>query len=159
LDDKIPIELIDKSIMKGDLIKKKNDEVNEESWVQCDSCERWVHQICGLFNTRQNKEDQSEYCCPKCLYEKRKAAAITPNAKPLYAADLPRTLLSEWLEKNITKKVERRKRELAEEKAESEVSRRFSWVLIVAVCIHCSNTFILFPVTVRTFRLRRLLDT
>lgn len=122
LDDKIPIELMDKSIMKGDLIKKKNDEVHEESWVQCDSCERWVHQICGLFNTRQNKEHHSEYCCPKCLHDKRKTTVITPDSKPLSAADLPRTTLSEWLEKNITKKVERRKRELAEERAQAEVS-------------------------------------
>lgn len=124
LDDKIPIELIDMSIMKSDLVKKKNDEIHEESWVQCDSCERWVHQICGLFNTRQNKEHHSEYCCPKCLYEKRKTTVITPDTKPLCAADLPRTTLSEWLEKNLTKKVERRKRELAEERAQTEVSLR-----------------------------------
>jgi E1A/CREB-binding protein len=122
LDDKIPIELVDMSIMKADLIKKKNDEVHEESWVQCDACERWVHQICGLFNTRQNKEHHSEYCCPKCLFEKRKTAATTPDMKPLMAADLPRTTLSEWLERNITKKIERHKRELAEAKAQSEVS-------------------------------------
>lgn len=122
LDDKIPIELVDMSIMKSDLMKKKNDEIHEESWVQCDSCERWVHQICGLFNTRQNKEHHSEYCCPKCLYEKRKRTVITPDTKPLMAADLPRTTLSEWLEKNITKKIERRKRELAEQKAQADVS-------------------------------------
>ena len=122
LDDKIPIELVDMSIMKGDLIKKKNDEVHEESWVQCDSCERWVHQICGLFNTRQNKEHHSEYCCPKCLCSKRKEKTITPDPKPLCAADLPRTTLSEWIEKNITKRVERRKREIAEERAQAEVN-------------------------------------
>jgi hypothetical protein len=122
LDEKIPIELIDMSIMKNDLVKKKNDEVHEESWVQCDSCERWVHQICGLFNTRQNKEHHSEYCCPKCLYTKRKEQNNEPEQKPLCAADLPRTTLSEWIEKNITKKVERRKRELIEEKAQLEVS-------------------------------------
>jgi Bromodomain/TAZ zinc finger/PHD-finger len=151
LDDKIPIELIDKSIMKGDLIKKKNDEVHEESWVQCDSCERWVHQICGLFNTRQNKEHQSEYCCPKCLYEKRKKTAITPDSKPLCAADLPRTMLSEWLEKNITKKVERRKRELAEEKAQAEVS------LDGGVCLpSCASVILTLSfVAIRTFLSRR----
>jgi E1A/CREB-binding protein len=122
LDDKIPIELADMSIMKADLIKKKNDEVHEESWVQCDSCERWVHQICGLFNTRQNKEHHSEYCCPKCLCARRKENGVLSEPKPLCAADLPRTTLSEWLEKNITKKVERRKRELAEERSQAEVS-------------------------------------
>lgn len=122
LDEKIPIELIDMTIVKGDLIKKKNDEVHEESWVQCDSCERWVHQICGLFNSRQNKEHHSEYYCPRCLLDKRKTTDITPGMKPLSAADLPRTTLSEWLEQSITKKVEQRKRELAEEKAQTEVS-------------------------------------
>jgi E1A/CREB-binding protein len=110
------------TIMKNDLIKKKNDEVHEESWVQCDSCERWVHQICGLFNSRQNKEHHSEYYCPRCLLEKRKTTDITPGIKPLSAADLPRTTLSEWLEQSITKKVEQRKRELAEEKSQTEVS-------------------------------------
>jgi Bromodomain/TAZ zinc finger len=127
LDDKIPIELVDMSIMKGDLVKKKNDEVHEESWVQCDSCERWVHQICGLFNTRQNKEHHSEYCCPKCLCSKRKEQNEPIEPKPLCASDLPRTTLSEWIEKNITKKVERRKRELAEEKAQSEV---WFWLML-----------------------------
>jgi E1A/CREB-binding protein len=128
LDEKRPIELVDVTISKTDLKKKKNDEVHEESWVQCDSCESWVHQICGLFNTRQNKEHHSQYCCPKCLLSKRKTTEITPSARPPSAADLPRTTLSEWLEQNIAKKVETKKRELAAEKAQSEVS---SYVLLI----------------------------
>jgi Bromodomain/TAZ zinc finger len=126
LDDKIPIELVDMTIKKADLKKKKNDEVHEESWVQCDTCEKWVHQICGLFNTRQNKEHHSEYCCPKCLLDKRQAAIIQPTPpKPPCAVDLPRTALSEWLENSITKKIARRKRELAVEKAANEVCNFF----------------------------------
>jgi Bromodomain/TAZ zinc finger len=121
LDDKIPIELIDMTISKGDLKKKKNDEVHEESWVQCDCCERWVHQICGLFNTRQNKEHHSEYFCPQCLLDKRKSNQSQPQPRPMGAADLPRTILSEWLEQHITDRVEGRKRELAEDKARIEV--------------------------------------
>lgn len=122
LDDKIPIELVDMTITKGDLKKKKNDEVHEESWVQCDTCQRWVHQICGLFNGRQNTQQHSEYCCPRCLCEKQTAGKAVPAARPPGASDLPRTLLSEWLEKHIMKRVERKKRQLAEDKAAAEVS-------------------------------------
>lgn len=125
LDEKTPIELVDMTIKKGDLVKKRNDEVHEESWVQCDTCERWVHQICGLFNTRQNKEHHSEYCCPRCLRDKRKGKPEKTYPSPPGASDLPRTALSEWLEKHITDRVEKRKRELAEEKAASEVSLWF----------------------------------
>jgi len=123
LDEKIPIEMVDLTVMKKDLKKKKNDEVHEESWVQCDTCNRWVHQICGLFNTRQNKEHHSEYCCPKCLTKKGRtdpANEHKPGPKPPGAADLPRTILSEWLEQYITKKVAIKKRQLAEEKSQTE---------------------------------------
>merc|ERR1719401_230320 len=61
LDENKQIELGDKTLKKSELKKKKNDEIHEESWVQCDSCERWIHQICGLFNARQNKEHKSEF--------------------------------------------------------------------------------------------------
>ncbi len=36
--------------------------------MQCDVCELWVHQICGLFNKGRNKED-TPYVCPSCLLE------------------------------------------------------------------------------------------
>jgi len=122
LDGSIPIELsIDLSVQKADLTKKKNDESHEESWVQCDSCEKWIHQICGLFNTRQNKEHHSKYHCPKCLLENRKKLkGDKPEPKPAGAEDLPRTILSEWLEKHVKNKVAEKRRELAEEKAAAE---------------------------------------
>ena len=53
---------------QAELEKKKNDEETEEGWVQCDVCELWVHQICGLFNKGRNKED-TPYVCPSCLLE------------------------------------------------------------------------------------------
>jgi hypothetical protein len=124
LDEKIPIELLDMTISKTDLKKKKNDEIHEESWVQCDDCERWVHQICGLFNTRLNKEHQSEYCCPECLLQKKKKspkASPLPLPRPPGAADLPRTTLSEWLEQHLHKRIGAKKRQLAEDKAKAEV--------------------------------------
>jgi E1A/CREB-binding protein len=121
LDDKIPIELIDMTIKKGDLTKKKNDETHEESWVQCDVCERWIHQICGLFNTRQNKEHHSEYSCPMCLLEKRKKEGNPPPKKPPGAEDLPRTKLSECLEKHVSKMIDQKVKQLAAEKSTTEV--------------------------------------
>jgi hypothetical protein len=121
LDNKIPIELIDLTIAKADLKKKKNDEVHEESWVQCDVCEKWIHQICGLFNTRQNKEHHSEYCCPLCLLDKRKDKSFTLPPKPPGAADLPRTNLSEFLETHLAKRIVQKRRQLTEEKQKTEV--------------------------------------
>jgi Bromodomain/TAZ zinc finger len=121
LDDKTPIELIDLTISKGELKKKKNDEVHEESWVQCDVCERWIHQICGLFNTRQNKEHHSEYCCPLCLLDKLKEDPITPPPKPPGAVDLPRTNLSEFLENHLKMRIDQKRESLAAEKCKTEV--------------------------------------
>ena len=34
--------------------------------MACDQCERWVHQICGLFNKGRNTQD-THYMCPMCL--------------------------------------------------------------------------------------------
>lgn len=147
LDDKTPIELIDLTIAKGDLKKKKNDEVHEESWVQCDVCEKWIHQICGLFNTRQNKEHHSEYCCPLCLLEKRKDKPFTPPPKPPGAVDLPRTKLSEYLETHLAKRIAQKRRQLTEEKQKTEVCHGekmlqvFSHVLSTDMCpcLFCSE--------------------
>lgn len=128
LDDKTPIELIDLTVAKTELKKKKNDEVHEESWVQCDVCEKWIHQICGLFNTRQNKEHHSEYCCPLCLLDKRKDKPFTPPPKPPGAVDLPRTSLSEFLENHLAKRIDQKRRQLTEEKQKTEVSARMEWL-------------------------------
>lgn len=125
LDDKTPIELFDLTVQKTELIKKKNDEVHEESWVQCDVCNRWIHQICGLFNTRQNKEHHSEYCCPLCLLEKRKRAGNTPPPKPPGAAELPRTKLSDYLEDHVASRIGAKRRQMAEDKAKAEVRQYF----------------------------------
>ena len=121
LDDATPIELLDSSIMKEELKKKKNDEVHEESWVQCDDCECWIHQICGLFNSRQNKEHHSKYFCPKCLLKKKKRGEMTNVPAPPSAAELPRTKLSEQLESHVQAKVEEKIKQLAMEKARMEV--------------------------------------
>ena len=109
-------------IKKSELSKRKNDEVHEESWVQCDDCERWIHQICGLYNTRQDKENTSAYSCPLCLLDKRKKNGDPLNLPEAPSAnDIPRTKLSDWLENHVSKKMDARIKELAEEKAETEV--------------------------------------
>jgi len=120
LKDGQSLELVDVSIKKEQLTKKKNDEVHEESWVQCDRCERWIHQICALFNTRQNKDQRSEYACPRCTIEERKknnkpdATSSTPMAE-----DLQRTKLSEYLEKHVREKTAIRVAEMAKQKSEA----------------------------------------
>ena len=119
LKDNSNIDLGDISIRKESLVKKKNDEVHEESWVQCDRCERWVHQICALFNTRQNKDQRSEYACPKCtILERKKKGNLEATSTTPMAEDLPRTLLSEYLENAVRQKME----EFLEKKARDKVA-------------------------------------
>ena len=123
LKDKQEIQMPLGTYRKADLVKKKNDEVREESWVHCDKCNRWIHQICGLFNTRQNKDQQSQYVCPRCTIKDRKVKGITEgtSSTPM-AEDLQRTLLSEHLEKHVSVKTKDYFEKSVKEKAEEDVS-------------------------------------
>jgi len=115
------LELADVQLKKDGLTKKKNDEVHEESWVQCDQCERWIHQICALFNTRQNKDQRSEYTCPRCTIEERKKKGmIEGTSSTPMAEDLPRTKLSERLENHVRIKVDEYFDKAARDKAATE---------------------------------------
>jgi len=121
LKDNQLLELGDVSLKKETLTKKKNDEVHEESWVQCDQCERWIHQICGLFNTRQNKDQRSEYTCPRCtIAERQKNNSTECTSSTPMAEDLPRTKLSERLENHVRIKVDAYFGNIAKEKSASE---------------------------------------
>ena len=119
----------DLTLKKSSLDKKKNNEVPEESWVQCDRCERWIHQICALFNTRQNKDQRSEFVCASCtVVERKEKNAPEPTSSTPMAEDLPRTKLSEHLEKHLRAKLlEKEEIEAKAKMAENEVS--FTFVL------------------------------
>lgn len=106
------------TIAKQDLEKKKNDVVSEEPWVQCDICESWVHQICGLFN-KGNNDDSRGFICPECLLsalktEKRKVPETRPQAM-LTAKELPKCRLSDVLEERLAQAMRKEKAKRAEE--------------------------------------------
>jgi E1A/CREB-binding protein len=120
-------EVIDcgSKVQKSKLCKRKNDEVHYESWVQCNDCKCWIHQICGLYNTHEDKE--SEYSCPSCLLCKREEKGEpTTLPKVPSANDIPRTNLSDWLGIDVSNKMNARIKELAEVKAKTEVRFHFS---------------------------------
>ena len=121
LKDGQSIDLGETTLRKEQLTKKKNDEVHEESWVQCDKCERWIHQICALFNTRQNKDQRSEYTCPKCTIadRKKKGQQSSTSTTPM-AEDLQRTKLTEQLEHHVRGKVNEYFEKAAKEKSEAD---------------------------------------
>eukprot|EP00980_Cylindrotheca_fusiformis_P006205 scaffold1327_cov124-Cylindrotheca_fusiformis.AAC.9 len=128
LKDGKTMELGDITIRKEQLLKKKNDEVHEESWVQCDRCERWIHQICALFNTRQNKDQRSEYACPRCTIEDRRKKGKTEgtSSTPM-AEDLQRTKLSEFLEAHVREKMEIHIKSESHRKAQIDVSVNYAF--------------------------------
>jgi E1A/CREB-binding protein len=128
LKDGNTMELGDMTIRKEQLLKKKNDELHEESWVQCDRCERWVHQICALFNTRQNKDQRSEYACPRCTIEDRekKGKSEGTSSTPM-AEDLQRTKLSEFLEAHVREKMDEHIKSESKRKSQVDVSVHNLW--------------------------------
>ena len=152
LKENKPIELAEMTLRKSQLDKKKNNEIPEESWVQCDRCERWIHQICALFNTRQNTDQRSEFVCPNCTCVERKTKGKPePTSTTPMAEDLPRTKLSEHLEKHVREKLKDKMAEMAKEKAELQVSVNFL-PLINSCTISPSNPIsFVFLVTVKNF--------
>ncbi|KAK9866771.1 hypothetical protein WJX84_010523 [Apatococcus fuscideae] len=111
-----------KGLNKADLEKRKNDEEQEEAWVQCDACSAWVHQICGMFNKGRNSDNVS-YVCPMCLLDglrKRERKPITNRPQALLdARDIQRTDLSDFLENRL-------RTELAKERAQRAAGRNLS---------------------------------
>jgi E1A/CREB-binding protein len=97
-------------LRKHDMEKKKNDAMPGEDWVRCDSCQEWVHQICGLFNKGRN-DGKRVFSCPWCLLTglrngKRTISENRPQAM-LTAKDLPPCSLSNVLEKRLSEAIEK----------------------------------------------------
>jgi hypothetical protein len=121
------VRLPDCTVSKAELArnKKKHTEESEEGWVQCEGgCQRWVHQVCALFNARRNISDEVSYVCPLCVQKERNVhpekLIVQPTTKKMSAADLPLTILSQFLEKRIYKRLEGAYRETAQKLGVSE---------------------------------------
>lgn len=48
--------------------ERTNNDVIEETWVQCTFCYCWYHTICAMLNMRKNDaEKESHFMCPFCI--------------------------------------------------------------------------------------------
>ncbi|CAA0828350.1 Histone acetyltransferase HAC1 [Striga hermonthica] len=99
---------------KAKLLKCKNTDELPEGWVQCDKCEAWQHQICALYNSKQDLEGKSYYICPFCRLFELEAKGHTSMPPVLGAKDLPRTKLSDHIEQRLFKNLEKERKRRAE---------------------------------------------
>jgi len=74
-------------LLKRSLLKRRFDEEVSEPWVQCDACEKWVHQICALFNPKSNAlDDKTKFLCPLCKLRRHNMAKEGPHCGTLSAS-------------------------------------------------------------------------
>ncbi|KAK9114787.1 hypothetical protein Syun_021584 [Stephania yunnanensis] len=104
-----------KIIPDGEMVEKKHKAEGEE-WVECAKCGGWQHHICALFNATKNKEEEPDYTCPRCYIQEiqhEERVPLPPSAVP-GAKELPRTILSDHIEKRLFASLEQERRERAE---------------------------------------------
>lgn len=76
-------------VLKRQLLRCKSDEEVSEPWVSCDTCGKWVHMICGLYNDRFSDGEMPgaapvRYECPKCKLEAKSVEGkLTVVARPV----------------------------------------------------------------------------
>ncbi|CAI5717252.1 unnamed protein product [Peronospora destructor] len=100
---------LDGVLKKSSLLKRKNSEVAEEPWVECDSCKLWYHQICALFNERNHaiSGEQEPFVCPICV-KKQRAAGVKPSLdNGLKAKRLPITRMAKLIETRVLESIEK----------------------------------------------------
>ncbi|KAL1824388.1 hypothetical protein ACET3Z_011166 [Daucus carota] len=104
-------------ILKNKLQKEKNNEKIEESWVLCDKCQRWQHQICALYNDKSDPGGEAEYVCPRCWLEEVETGKREPLPRTVgfRAKDLPCTMLSDHIEKRLFNRLKEEREEWAKD--------------------------------------------
>ncbi|KAK9138681.1 hypothetical protein Sjap_009275 [Stephania japonica] len=91
------------------------DNLCATQWVECAKCGGWQHHICALFNDTKNKEEEPDYTCPKCYiqeFQHGERVPLPPSAVP-GAKELPRTSLSDHIERKLFASLEQERRERA----------------------------------------------
>lgn len=81
--------------------------------MQCDKCQRWLYQICGLYNAKRDIEGKAKYICPYCRLEEIKLGEHVPLPAAFAAKDLPRTMLSDHIEQRLFRQLQRERDERA----------------------------------------------
>ncbi|KAH0897197.1 hypothetical protein HID58_046765 [Brassica napus] len=104
------------TVARANMLKMCNaDNQHTEEWVYCESCEKWQHQICGLYNQQKDIDKTADYICPYCLLKERKSIENTD----LGAKDLPETILSHFIERRLSRRLKEERLQTAKANGKS----------------------------------------